>query len=95
GAVDEISNAVAAHSRVHVRVLEGADELADWLRSHDGVADLSRSGDRLLFDHTGDEASQAQLLAEIIATGRRVVEFGCRPMSLEDVFLQVTKGRVQ
>ncbi|MEM1305627.1 MAG: ABC transporter ATP-binding protein, partial [Planctomycetota bacterium] len=53
GAVDEISNAVAAHSRVHVRVLEGADELADWLRSHDGVADLSRSGDQLLFDHTG------------------------------------------
>jgi ABC-2 type transport system ATP-binding protein len=35
------------------------------------------------------------LLRELVAAGIEVVEFRTRTKSLEDVFLEVTKGRVQ
>ena len=49
----------------------------------------------LSFAHPGDAAAQADLLAEIIAAGFRVVAYGTRQKSLEDVFMHVTKGKVQ
>ena len=95
GTVDEISNAVAQQSRVRLRVLNQVEDLSAWLHRREKIAHISREGNLLHFDHTGDQADQAALLAEIVSQGSQVVEFGCQAMSLEDVFLQVTKGRVQ
>lgn len=95
GTVDEISGRVATHARVHVRLLNDATETTKWLISRDDIDQLHCDGSKLEFDHTGDEAAQAALLAEMIGRGCQIVEFGCRQMSLEDVFLRVTEGRVQ
>ncbi len=86
---------VTPDSVVRIRLLEEAQSLAKWLESHDQIADLHDEGAQLKFRHAGGEAEQAELLAKIIAAGFRPVEFATQTKSLEDVFLQVTKGHVQ
>jgi len=47
------------------------------------------------FTHAGDRHSEAALLKEMVVAEFAVIEFGVRHKSLEDVFLDVTEGRVQ
>ncbi|MEM6330939.1 MAG: ABC transporter ATP-binding protein [Planctomycetota bacterium] len=95
GSVDEISRRVAGTSLVTVRVLGDAAAAVDWLDRHEHVEDLLADGQLLRFNHAGDEAAQAELLTGMVGQGLRVCEFGARAVSLEDVFLHVTEGRVQ
>ena len=95
GTVDEISDQFEATSQVRMRVLDGAEPVRAWLDSHEHVEDVAVNGNQISFRHAGDEAVQAELLAQLVGAGFRVIDFTCRTKSLEDVFLEVTKGRVQ
>ncbi|MEM9185557.1 MAG: ABC transporter ATP-binding protein [Planctomycetota bacterium] len=95
GSVDEISARVATQCYVTIRAVGGVAPVAEWLAQHEQVSDVAIEGDRLRLQHAGDEAAQADLLAELVAAGFRIIEFGSRAVSLEDVFLHVTEGRVQ
>jgi ABC-2 type transport system ATP-binding protein len=95
GSVAEISAAVHVQSTVRVRVLEGAQRLQDWLARRDDIEKLRLDGDLAIFNHAGGPESEADLLRAIVDAGYRVVEFGAKHKSLEDVFLHVTEGRVQ
>jgi len=95
GSVDEISARVATQCRVTLRVLDNAPAAARWLELHEQLDGLEVSGNRLQFQHAGDEATQAKLLSDLVKQDFQVVEFGVRATSLEDVFLHVTEGRVQ
>jgi ABC-2 type transport system ATP-binding protein len=80
---------------VHVQVIERAADLANWLAARGDVTELSLDTDQLSFAHAGDPPAQADLLTAIVAAGFRVVAYGTRQKSLEDVFMHVTKGKVQ
>jgi ABC-2 type transport system ATP-binding protein len=80
---------------VEVRVIERAAELAKWLAERSDVSEIAVDTSELSFAHAGDAATQADLLAEIVGAGFRVVAYGTRQKSLEDVFMHVTKGKVQ
>ena len=57
-----------------------------------------RSAERYSKRPVADEASYQKKLAitrEYFRPDMQVLEFGCKPRSLEDVFMQVTEGRVQ
>jgi ABC-2 type transport system ATP-binding protein len=95
GTVDEIKRGQAGQRGVRVRVLDRAAELLKWLESRDDVFKPSAIEADVIFHHSGDEKDEAQLLAEIMAAGFAVVSFGGRDESLEDVFMNVTRGRVQ
>ncbi len=45
--------------------------------------------------HDGEATHEADMLRELVLAGFRVVAFGSRTKSLEDVFMQVTEGLVQ
>ena len=47
------------------------------------------------FAHQGNLDDEAVLLREIIRADFSVVAFGARAESLEDMFMEITKGRVQ
>jgi hypothetical protein len=51
--------------------------------------------DVAVFLHDGLREAEADLLREIITAGFRVVAFGSQPKSLEELFMEVTKGHVQ
>ncbi len=95
GSVEEIQRAQRTHSDVKVRVLGGGGPLAVWLERRDDVEQIEVDGELVHFSHQGDRHAEAALLREMVQAGFELVEFGCRQKSLEDVFMQVTRGVVQ
>jgi ABC-2 type transport system ATP-binding protein len=95
GSVAEISATSQSKSTVHVRVLNGAERLQNWLMVREDIFEPRLANDLAIFTHAGNRESEAALLREIIEAGFAVVEFGVQHKSLEDVFLHVTEGRVQ
>jgi ABC-2 type transport system ATP-binding protein len=59
------------------------------------LTELKIDGDAARFLHDGREEDEAELLRQIVLAGFRVAAFGSHAQSLEDVFMQVTEGRLQ
>ena len=95
GSVAEISAGVQSRSAARVRVLREGEKLQKWLLARSDIYSLKMNGELAIFEHAGDQESEARLLRELIEAGFSVVEFGAQHKSLEDVFLHVTEGRVQ
>jgi len=96
GSVDEIRNqARPQRSAVAVRLLDDAAELGRWLGSRSDVVELHVDGESARFMHAGASEDEAALLRAMIEAGFRVVAFGSKEQTLEDVFMQVTEGLVQ
>ena len=93
GTVEEIQREERMRERaVEFRVLGRMDELADGSACGRAIGGAGRRRVGRLGPRRRREA-EADLLAEAIRAGFRVVAFGSRRQTLEDVFLQVTKGR--
>lgn len=73
----------------------GLAALGQWLAQRPGVSELELNGDTARFFHAGDRQAEADLLRSMIEAGFRVVAFGSQKQTLEDVFMQVTEGKVQ
>jgi ABC-2 type transport system ATP-binding protein len=103
GSVEEIQHggghdqdiALVAEKVVKLRVLENTDALAAWLHARDDLTCVVPNGELVSFIHWHDVAWEAELLRELIVAGFRIASYGGQAKSLEDVFLQVTRGRVQ
>lgn len=95
GTVDEIHRARQTQRTVQIRVLTDAEGLCQWLAARGDVHNVHREGDRVEFLHDGDPQTEADMLGELVGAGFRVVAFGSRDESLEDVFMRVTEGLVQ
>lgn len=95
GSVSEIQARGQIRAEVHVDLLDGAETLSNWLSARDDVRGVRLDGPRVVFEHDGDRESEAQLLKEMVAADFSVVAFGSRMLSLEDVFMHVTEGRIQ
>ncbi|WP_442481527.1 ATP-binding cassette domain-containing protein [Aeoliella sp. SH292] len=95
GSVEEISSGYQTVAMVDVRFVGDVARAHRWLEAREDLHEV-RIQDRVAtLSHAGDEAAQAILLREMIEAGLEVVEFRCRTKSLEDIFLEVTEGRVQ
>jgi ABC-2 type transport system ATP-binding protein len=95
GSVDEIHRARQTRRSVQLRVLGGTENLPNWLHQRNDVHAVRVDGQTVEFLHDGDPQSEADMLRELVLAGFRVVAFGSREKSLEDVFMQVTEGLVQ
>jgi ABC-2 type transport system ATP-binding protein len=98
GSVQEIQHGhtgVQTRTWVRVRVLGGADALTNWLAERTDVHELQHDGDQVSFAHDGQQQAHADLLREMVLAGFPIVAFGTQTKTLEEVFMQVTEGRVQ
>ena len=95
GSVAEISAGVKSRSTVRVRVLDDSERLHGWLKRREDIAEVQVENELFTFTHAGDRQSEAALLKAMVEAEFAVIEFGVRHKSLEDVFLDVTEGRVQ
>ena len=95
GTVEDVHKAHPGQHAVRVRVLGDPAALVEWLQERIVVHEYRIDGDLLVFTHDGDRESEADLLRDLILAGFRIAAFGGERRSLEDVFMQVTKGRVQ
>jgi ABC-2 type transport system ATP-binding protein len=95
GTVDEIHRARQAHRTVQLRMLGGAEEVCSRLAARSDLHNIKQDGEQVEFVHEHDQQFEADLLRELVLGGCRVVAFGSRAESLEDVFMRVTEGLVQ
>lgn len=93
GSVEEIQ--ANQEQNVHLRVLGDPARLVAWLKARGDIHEIRSDGELLQFIHNGDRNSEADLLREMILADHRIVEFGSKQMSLEDVFMKLTAGKVQ
>ncbi len=82
-------------TRMNVSVLGDPGAVADWLRNRDQVSDLKPAGKTVTFEFDADPERHVELLKAMIDAGFPITSFTGKQRSLEDAFLQVTKGRVQ
>ncbi len=95
GSVDEINRGLETRRTVEVRHLGDTAQLVAWLEGRADVEQVKVNDGQLVFFHSGDEVSEANLLRDMVVAGYRVAAFGASNHSLEEVFLRVTKGQVQ
>jgi len=96
GTVEQIQKqSQRPHDVVEVELLDATDGLGAWLAGRPDVSQLRVDGRSVRFLHEGNAEEAAALLRAMIEAGFRVSAFGRRRQSLEDVFMQVTKGLVQ
>ncbi|MEK6233922.1 MAG: ABC transporter ATP-binding protein [Planctomycetales bacterium] len=93
--VDELQNEQQSQSAVRIKILGDAATLTQWLEARGDVTEIRADGPTVKFLHGGGEEAQADLLREIVEAGFRVISFGVETKSLEDIFMQITEGRVQ
>ena len=100
GTVDQILNnhtqsGDERRSWLRVRVLGGAGVLVNWLEQRPEVSNLQINGELAAFEFLGQETDEVQLLRAMILAEFPVQTFGSQNKSLEEVFMQVTRGRIQ
>jgi len=95
GTVAAIQKQQTPHREVKVKVLGGAESLAQWLGRRIDVTKVEVEGEVCHFTHAGEQHSEVALLREMVIAGFAVAEFGSHSKSLEDVFMEVTRGAVQ
>ena len=94
GPIGDVGRLLHGRRRLDIRFVAEQARGASILRSLPNVIDLREEGDRILVDLTADDAALAELLDQFYLNGIRVRSFADLEPTLEDVFLQVTKGTV-
>ncbi len=95
GSIHEIQQQIRSHRVLKVRVLdESTDKAAELLRGDSAIRLVET------YDHTssaefeGQDQDMARLLDRLIQSGIAVQSFAEEPLSLEEVFMMITKGIV-
>lgn len=95
GPVSRIVQNIQPNRVLEARVLRGSVEAVEMLRDMPGVIEAQTTGEgEIRIDYTGDHEAQADLLAELVRRGVRVVGLREEQADLEDVFLKLTTGAV-
>ena len=95
GTIAEVSRNMQAHRTVRARLLGDVEAAERFFLTQPAVARVNVAGKDLAFDFTGDDDALADMLARAVTANLRLVEFRLEAASLEDIFLQMTKGRLQ
>lgn len=95
GTVEEIQREHLQRSVVRLRVLERIPEMVAWLKGREHIGEIRVDNELVFMEYEGGKQERAVLLRDIVQAGYAVAEFGGHDKSLEDVFMNVTRGRVQ
>jgi ABC-2 type transport system ATP-binding protein len=95
GSIRDIQQQIRSHRVIKVRVLDESTEKAAELLRQDSSIRLVESYDHTLSaEFEGQDPDMARLLDRLIQSGIVVQSFAEEPLSLEDVFMMITKGIV-
>jgi ABC-2 type transport system ATP-binding protein len=95
GTVQEILEGVRRRRVLSVR-LAGAFEGAErFLLEQPDVHKVNEVNGRLQFEFTGGDDEQVSLVSRLVGAGFPLLEFSAHSAGLEDLFIEITEGRVQ
>jgi ABC-2 type transport system ATP-binding protein len=95
GTVQDILENVRKRRRLSVRVAGPPAGLERFLLEQPGVRGVHEAGGRVQFEFDGGDDDQVQLIGRLITAGFPVLEFSAHSAGLEDLFIEITEGRVQ
>ena len=95
GSIAEIQRQIRSHRVLKVRVLDDStDRAAAILRDDTSIRQLEAFDHTLTAEFSGEDDDMARLLGKLLGSGVTVQSFGEEPLSLEEVFMMITKGIV-
>ena len=95
GSIQEIQARIRSHRVIKVRVLdESTDRAADLLRVDDSIRMVETYDHTLTAEFEGQDHDMGRLLDRLVSAGIHVQSFAEEPLSLEEVFMMITKGIV-
>jgi ABC-2 type transport system ATP-binding protein len=95
GTVRDILESVRRRRILSVRLAGPTDAVERFLLEQPGVLNVHEAGGRVQFEFGGRDADQVSLVGRLIAAGFPVLEFSAHSAGLEDLFIEITEGRVQ
>jgi ABC-2 type transport system ATP-binding protein len=95
GPVDDILQRLRPRRLLSVRIAGSSDRLERFLVEQPGVSNVHEAGPCTEFEFDGGDDQQAQLVSRLVGAGFPVLEFGAHSAGLEDLFIEITEGRVQ
>jgi len=95
GTVQDILESVRRRRILSVRIAGPHDGVERFLLEQPGVLNVHETAGRVQFEFGGGDDDQASLLGRLVAAGFPVLEFNTHSAGLEDLFIEITKGRVQ
>jgi ABC-2 type transport system ATP-binding protein len=95
GTVQDILEGVRRRRILSVRLAGTNDGVERFLLEQPGVLNVHEAGGRVQFELTGGDDDQVSLVGRLIAAGFPVLEFSAQSAGLEDLFIEITEGRVQ
>ncbi len=94
GRIGDILKQLRPGLLLRVRLLQPDDRLGAQLAGFAGVSDVEVDGSSATFKLAGEADAAANLLRELIQRDFRVAEYRELTSNLQDIFLQVSTGRV-
>jgi ABC-2 type transport system ATP-binding protein len=95
GSIRDIQQQIRSHRVLKVRVLdESTDKAAELLRGDGAIRMVETYDHTLSAEFEGQDQDMARLLDRLIQSGVAVHSFSEEPLSLEEVFMMITKGIV-
>jgi ABC-2 type transport system ATP-binding protein len=95
GTVQDILQGVRRRRMLSVRLARSDDGVERFLLEQPGVVNVHEAGGRLQFEFGGGDDEQVALVGRLVAAGFPVLEFTAHSAGLEDLFIEITEGRVQ
>jgi ABC-2 type transport system ATP-binding protein len=95
GSIQEIQQQIRAHRVIKVRVLDATtDRAASMLRDDPSIRTVETYDHTITAEFEGQDPDMARLLDRLVQSGIVVQSFSEEPLSLEEVFMMITKGIV-
>ena len=95
GTVQDILQRVRRRRILSVRLAQASDCVERFLLEQPGVLNVNEAGGRFQFEFDGGDEDQAALVGRLVQAGFPVLEFSAHGAGLEDLFIEITEGRVQ
>ena len=95
GTVEEILKGLRPRRILSVRLAGTHDSVERFLLEQPGVLNVHEAGGRIQFEFEGGDEEQVALVSRLMASGFPILEFSAHQADLEDLFIEITQGRVQ
>ena len=95
GTVQEILENVRRRRILSIRLARPAGDIEQFLLEQASITRVHEAGGRVQFEFGGGDEEQVALIARLVAAGYPVLEFTAQNAGLEDLFIEITEGRVQ
>lgn len=94
GPIQEILQRLRPGLTVQLRLLRADDRLGGFLAARPGISRIAVDGANAVFQLDGDEAMACALLKSMVEAGFPVTAFYEQSGNLQDIFLEMSTGRV-